>query len=497
LKDLYYIFSEHGKVGPLDSFEIRAALRVGEVDPFDLASKVDSKIKRAIVEIDEIFATPEDQFSDENMEETLSRAVANDAAPGQRDVGYRPENSLIKTAQANPLKKVQQKERDKLNTAKRKSRESSKSPNKNANKKDQKRYYIHTKKAKYGPFSARDIIAKHNLGDLSSSTAVQKVGVKMKVPIDKFVKIYQKNQNPNIKAKLRNSRLGLGSDNKELTTRALWIMVGIAAALLFYFTLEKAKETKALKREVKQKSQEFNIQQKTVKPEPVKPIPSRAVDIQTSKPIIIKPIRSYQKPTRIIVNKPQRQIIKAKPKPKRITKKSYRKRPKPIKVVKPRVVKKPKVYAPKKTKNTYRPRSNLNVKTRPQKFTTIAKYSTKPSSKKTIKAKPVVSKPVVKKRKRPTKNPPKRNSTSSLGSIPNISGKMGQKMSFGPVSYSTSALASCPAKCVLTFSGRGGTSIKATFFKARFGSQLSKKGGKASVSGLVTTGNRFLLQNVN
>ena len=158
-------------------------------------------------------------------------------------------------------------------------------------------------------------------------------------------------------------------------------------------------------------------------------------------------------------------------------------------MIKARPIKKKVIVPPKKTTKTYKPRSNLNVKSRPQKFTTIAKYSTKPTPKKTIKAKPVKAKPVAKKRTS--------SSSSSLGNIPNISGKIGQKMEFGPVSYSTSALASCPAKCVLTFSGRGGTSIKATFFKARFGSQLAKKGGKATISGLVTAGNRFLLQNVN
>ncbi len=482
MKDLYYIFSEHGKVGPLDSFEIRAALRVGEVDPFDLASKEGSKIKRAIVEIDEIFATPENQFSHEDhVEITLNRAVGDNQ---DREVSYRPTTSLIKTAQAVPLKQVKKKEQQDARKAKIQAKKVKVETNK-INRKDQKKYHIHTQKAKYGPFSARDIIAKYNLGDLASTTTVQKIGVKLKIPIGKFVKIYQKNKNPNIKA--RNYYISSFFEDKTLITKALWIMVGVAAALLFYFTLEKAKETRNIKTKHKNKTQ---VNQRTIKPEPIKATPKKTT-ILKSRQNRFEIISN--KPTKTI-NEPRQIIKKAKPKrvprPKRVKRTATTK--KKSKAVKRTIKRSPpkRIVARLKSKpKPYKPRSSLNVKSRPEKFTTIAKYSTKPTKKKVVKAKPVVKKTPSRKNKPST--------SSSLGNIPSTSGKVGQKMRFGPVSYSTSAVASCPAKCVLTFNGRGGTSIRATFFKARFGSLLSRKGGKATISGLVSSGNRFLLQKVD
>jgi len=89
LSERWYIFKDERQIGPLTPSDIRRGLREGEFDPFDLVSREGSKLRRELVEVDELFFTSQIVYGDDHvLPEQFQAATVNLADTEALGKGY-------------------------------------------------------------------------------------------------------------------------------------------------------------------------------------------------------------------------------------------------------------------------------------------------------------------------------------------------------------------------------------------------------------------------
>lgn len=232
MQNLWYIYKQDGTVlGPLSPFEIRQALRRGEIDPYDKVQRVNSKLRIELVEVDEIF---KDEVSDEisNEKEDLTATIKY-KQDEITDLG----NTLNKDSVYNLGKeKDQQKLKEYLNQKFQQqilydteSNIEEKVSKLHKQYKEPKRFnLIDTKNRVIGPLSAKEIVRLFFKGIVTNSTVVCKIGQKKTIPIAKFVALYVTQKNNNQKYVSAVTRLSINNIKKQPATK-----VSLQALLAF------------------------------------------------------------------------------------------------------------------------------------------------------------------------------------------------------------------------------------------------------------------------
>lgn len=171
MSDRWQVWRADGSVvGPFSALEIRDALRIGQIDPFDKVSRVGSKLRQPLVEVDEIFAVAkvdEAQFRDSVYEADDSQSTQVTLMPRVAAAGV---STQIATPQVSRPKQTQR-------------RPPPQSPRKNP-----KRYYLVDRNLRYhGPLSSSEIQALYFRGLVDGSASVAKDRNGPRIPAKQFV----------------------------------------------------------------------------------------------------------------------------------------------------------------------------------------------------------------------------------------------------------------------------------------------------------------------
>lgn len=174
---IWYIHREGASEGPYSSEEIRQALREGTIDAFDFVSRKGSEIRLEIVEVDEIFKTDITFIEEQTQVSQESYPVEALKVSGRVAPQSASSSTRISPSPANE-------------------RHSRKHKAYNA----QKFFVVSKKGHKLGPLSALQIQSMYFKGRIPSNSMILKIDSNVKVPINRFMKVYRRGRSaPNIK----------------------------------------------------------------------------------------------------------------------------------------------------------------------------------------------------------------------------------------------------------------------------------------------------------
>ena len=176
--------------------EIRASLRDGTIDPFDLVARDGSSVRRELVEVDEIFFSSKVVYADSPQQvfAPSKAAPAEGNAPAQRDSTQVSNAPAALSGDSMPLGVGQvlalAERRGSLAATQVSSQDGGGKPRRK-NRRDPKRYYLMDGRGRVlGPVSAGDVQSMYYKGVLDRSVRVMKDGSTAQVPVAKFVGIY-------------------------------------------------------------------------------------------------------------------------------------------------------------------------------------------------------------------------------------------------------------------------------------------------------------------
>ncbi len=445
----WFIYRGSETLGPFSASELRAALRLGELDPFDKVGKASSSLRQNLIDIDEIFNT--DSADTTNAHDPALRAVPERAHEPVRQTKRqeaRREKRDLEQSRASSAEfenhSIQVSSMSGHGTsvsqgyfggaAVHRDTPSSKPPE--DFRQNMKPFYVTHKGKFWGPFHAPEIIAEFKRGNISKRSYVIRNGYKARLHIQKFVAQYK--QRLAAKGPQRSLIHPMASGKSIFVLKSpdssQWLAIAFVAlcalimSILAYDFFLKAKP---------------NVQQ---------PRTGRSGQIQN-----VPPIRSVEKPAVRTPFKPQ--------------------------IVQQRQTLSPALSRPIITPPVVRPQkaaASLQIAT-PKKVKAAVKKA--PSKKiKKIPAKKVVKRTIPR---------------TTLGSVAGLRSKVGSQVSIGPLRYDTNAVKKCSGKCTISFKGRNGT-VKGIFFKAAYGRTLLKQGGTTGIKGRVMVGGKSLLiQGIN
>lgn len=149
----WLVYKDGENIGLMTAKEIRHALRMGSIDPFDLVSAEGSSIKSELVEVDEIFKEEEAQATEEDPGSTQVREP-EPAPPETKTVAYNPHR------QVPDRKKIKQ------------------------------FYLIDGSRRTLGPVSAEEVLSLYQRGIVDDAVKIQKSENSKKIPVRQFVSSY-------------------------------------------------------------------------------------------------------------------------------------------------------------------------------------------------------------------------------------------------------------------------------------------------------------------
>jgi|GEM_PF-5091609 len=436
---IWFVYRGSESLGPFSASELRAALRLGELDPFEKVGRTSSSVRQNLIDIDEIFNT-------ESVEIDQTHVQAQEPAkPKTMPQSIQVKQQRTGTASLHPMQiSSTSAHGDNLSggyfggAAVHRDAPSS-SPPKDFTE-NIKPFYVSSKGKYWGPFHAPEIIAEYRKGNIPQRSYVLRNGYKAKLHIQKFVEQYKQRlaargpQKSLIHPMASNDRKVFVLKSRDPSQ---WLAIAFIALCILIMSFLA-----------------YDYLVKTSVPQ------STPTAVGTAKIENVPRIRSTT---------PRRSAQPNRP---------------PSTLNTPRTVTPPTIYVAPKPVPT-QPRRQLQ----PRQIQTQVPQK-KPTPKKTVR----ISRPV---KKRVIKKTIKRSSPASLGSVAGLSSKVGSQVSLGPLSYSTKAVSNCNGKCNIRFRGRNG-SFTGVFFKSAYGSALLRQKGRAKVKGRVMGGGKSLLiQDVN
>jgi hypothetical protein len=449
---IWYVYRGSESLGPFSASELRAALRVGELDPFEKVGRVSSSVRQNLLDIDEIFNT-----------KPLNDSIHKDAAEAMKaaSVNEHTDPTLHQDLQVSSTSAHGSSFSNGYFGGAAVHRDAPSSRPPEDFRQNIKPFYVSIKGKFWGPFHAPEIIAEHRKGRIPKRAYVLRNGYKAKLPIEKFVSQYQRRLVA--RGPQKSLMHPMASDRKvfvlNTSDSTRWIAIAFVALCFLiasYLAYDYLMTTRA--DGIPPASQTVNSPSSAVNPAGISRLEIPAIQnvprIASPKavankalplPRVVQPQLTQPQVTQPQFNQPQQQVLVAPRRPAPVVRKPTTK-PKPV--------------------------------TKP-----------KPTLRKVVQKKPKAA---------PKAKPKKMTSTSTnLGSVPNLKSKIGKQVSLGPLSYSTSAVKRCRGKCTIRFKGRNG-SVTGIFFKSAYGSTLVAKKGKARIKGRVMGGGKSLLvQGIN
>ncbi len=470
MSDRWFIFKEGKALGPFTPEEIRASLREGTFDPFDLVTREGSSVRRELVEVDELFFSSKIVYADEgpSANDPQQNATVDSSSKASPSLSSLP--ALRDTMQASPqstdllagqgLLALAQNDRHTV---------ASQAPSRivsgqaHKRRRDPKHFHLLDSRGRMlGPIGAGEIQSLFYKGVLDKSVRVMRDGSKAQVPVSRFVAIYsetnkvrramQQGAHPAMKGGLRSSAMrmgghraaGFGQGSGPFSGIAIVaiiaaILLSSVAAYVFY----KHGAVRWLARDGGEVQQ-----QETPKAVPRARLAPGEEERQRHEQAM-RTRRSVQVPARVAppVNSSRDSRLAELRRQKVKLLEMRRQRERELRNKK-KLVKATVAPVPKGNKSTIA-------------VTPKALPAPAPSP-------------------APAPTPPPKPAGQTVGSLTD-----GQQVAkLGPMTFSKAALDSCEGSCNIAFTGAGGT-VKVAFFKQVWASALTSKSGGIYLSGLV------------
>jgi hypothetical protein len=506
----WFIHKNGQALGPYSSADVRAGLRDGTFDPFDLVSRDGSNLRRELVEVDEVFAEGADGLDAGSGPPASAGALALEGgARGGRNNGpVAGQGALLLASPGDNGTKpgvgalVVQGGRGSGGAS---SAELAAAAAARKRRRNPRHFHLQDPQGRVmGPLSATEIRALFYKGVLDKSVRVMRDGSPAKVPVAKFVAIYSDvKKNPNAMSQAAHPHYGAGgmgglggaggmggggpsqsamrrgmqvaASRGGVTFTASPLVIAILAAALVFGTLaawlafsrgglsarwgndrgggEVDKRKKPKKRPTRR--------------EPQGPGPLGGALPRPGKkpPATVAPVKKKQQTQRV---KPRKTALQRRQEAQVAAAKRRAELRRQRQAQQAQQAKAGGKLGGKKYTNPYAHNAYKKV--------TYNAVQPKPA--------PVATQP------KPVA-PPKKAGVAAL-----VDGQTVSRL--GPMSYSKAAVAQCSGSCNVTFTGAGG-SVQVAFFKAAWGPTLQGKSGAVYVSGRVKKGGggtKILLSNV-
>lgn len=421
----WLIHSRDRTLGPWTPVQVRDELRAGRIDPFDMACKEGSSVKRPLVEVDEIFQSSRVQMGElvtdpEEIPERESFSTRQQTAE--------PELKMANSSSGQTLDRPRPSQFQALAAATRLNPPPRSEPRK------PKQYFVTDSTGRsYGPLSSGEVMKLWHNGRVDGRAIVERGSSSRRINIQRFVEFYQ-NAAPSGMAFLQ-TKPAQRIQARYITVvqdsafrPIVWLCILLAAgALIFLGMTVRDRLPPKLNRFLPKTKPAAKVERFDLRS-----IETIAAQAPTPSAILIKPAPVAIQPLEIKPIKPRKVIEKA---PKQKKKPNYQS--------KPRYIKPPTSVRP----SAQAPMIGVNMNAPP-----VAVI------------KPAVGSPP----KSPLKNPFVDGATITL---------TGYRFSAG-------ALAQCSGKCKLPMSGSLGP-VTAVFFKEALGQAFQGKAGSVSVTGIL------------
>jgi hypothetical protein len=450
----WIVYSREKTLGPWHASEVREQLRSGSIDPFDMVSADGSQLKRPLVEVDEIFQTSRVQLAEIVME---PKSVVGGEAPESTVISQKATMIDDPTPpQAPPPEPDRPRQFQALAAEARVV-----SPKGGGKGSPNPKMYLvfDSNGLTLGPLGAMDIVDLWNRGGVDARAIVQRKDQPRKVPIDKFVSLYNRggDRPTGVKLSPKVATYRDASLLPKLSPGVAFVVFSLVAVILLLgIQLWKGRE-RDIHSIVNKKQRPSNS------PTSVQPLEN--IRSQRSAPEVLnltaEPI--LVSPTVAVRNKDSDLLPASK---QSVPKESTAKSKQDGQLAKSKVKKaQTKKSAPTASSDTSR-RSQANPET--------TRSSVQVKQAKKVGRKVVVDTP---------KNSRQASPLPSIAAPrpPLVDGSQATLLGYR---YSLRDVDKCEIKCKITINGPAGP-VTAVFFKEAFGSVLKNKNGRASFSGLV------------
>lgn len=197
----WLIHSRDRTFGPWTAVQVRDELRAGRVDPFDMACKEGSTVKRPLVEVDEIFQSSRVQMAElvEVAAESDEQKPTRSTKRAESEPEPTPDPELIETPLANTGTSPPIFGRSSISDRPRPSQfqalaaATRLNPPERAEARKPKQYYVTDSTGRsYGPLSSGEVMKLWYSGRIDSRALVERGSGSKRIRIQKFVEFYQK-----------------------------------------------------------------------------------------------------------------------------------------------------------------------------------------------------------------------------------------------------------------------------------------------------------------
>ncbi len=476
MNDKWHIYKGNKELGVMTAEEIRAGLRDGTLDPFDMVAREGSQVRREIFEVDEIFSVTQAVY-DEMSSTAIKRSAAPNRAFDDSDTdlsgtglskpGLAGDRLAIGGGQLHLATSATSTVRAKNSQQPGAKRDQSR------RQRNPKQYYLTDRDQKsMGPLSIDEIRSLFYRGVLPKDVKVMREGSTAQVSVSKFLSVYMDGQQRPVElgGHPRAPRYTSQISRRKFETQSVsplaivalftgFLLLGAAAVLIWETkfsrtpsptvvnsSLAAAKKTpRTTARNTNPPTKDETLIEEPSRPstETRLPIPAppmlgtaTEVDEAAEEPVVTRPLD--RPPTRpaVVASRPVNK--------------------------QPSVRRDPRQMQPKR-------RPSIVTVLRPQ--TAIRQRAT-PAVAMRLSARPPL---------KPMTAP--RPGVSSGASIESLADGT-QVQNLGPMSFDRNALTQCAPACTLTFNGATG-SVRGTFFKKVWGPALERSSGSVYLSGSV------------
>lgn len=481
MNERWHIYREGEALGPFTAVEIRAQLRAGEVDPFDLVGREGSTLRRELVEVDELFARADasDDAKPFSLKSVSDGTSAVASATGQRRINRVVASEANTPEQRGFIPSAEAMQRNlhlasaEAVQATRVSRESTpiRAPEPvKRRRKDPKHFNLRDGKGRvWGPLSASEIQNLFYKGIVDKKVVVLKESSTAVVPVDKFVAVFAQSKG-GVRQRQQGAHPALVSATPHLTTlqslalaqslrmekvrvqRLITKLLMVAAfALLALSAWLVIKKSGSDWVEKIWESGPTNVLRNSIKDRKISPPRAELKSPLPQRPVVA----STQKPASAaaVTSKPPARVDKPTNATGSLRKERNDRRRQPA-------------------------RDKRQVREKSRTSEARAEKKRRQEARRLARAPLVAAKkpaPVV----QPSAAPAKPAGTN-LNALTD-----GQQVTrLGPLHYDPAAIAQCTGACVISFSGFGG-SVSGRFFKDGFGEALAARKGSAYITGIV------------
>lgn len=184
----WFIHSRDRTFGPWTAIQVRDELRAGRVDPFDMACKEGSTVKRPLVEVDEIFQTSRVQMAElvSMPDEETHIEVAHET---KRAVNEPEVRAAAQTSREPPSASMLDRPRPSQFQAL--AAAARLDPPGNEARRPKQYYVTDSTGRSYGPLSSGEVMKLWHSGRLDSRAVVERGNSPKRINIQKFVGFYQ------------------------------------------------------------------------------------------------------------------------------------------------------------------------------------------------------------------------------------------------------------------------------------------------------------------